>query len=145
MYEILSQGVADGVFMPMGEKRTLKLKEVAPFTLKFPNGMYLGSFGIFLNEDFMARLSARDRDAILSVSGERLSGMAGKFWGDDTVVGEADARAFGNTILDADDKILADFNRRTAGIEAAWLKDVAERGVDAEAALRELREIARSL
>ncbi len=145
VYEILSQGVADGVFMPMGEKRTQKLKEVAPFTLKFPNGMYLGSFGIFLNEGFMAKLSKQDRDAILSVSGERLSGMAGKFWGADSAVGEQDARAYGNTIMDADDRIIADFNRRTGGIEAAWLQDVKDRGIDAKAALQELRAIARSL
>ncbi len=68
VYEILSQGVADGVFMPMGEKRTLRLKEVAPFTMKFPTGMYLGSFGIFLNPDFMDSLSKKDRDAIMSNS-----------------------------------------------------------------------------
>ena len=145
VYEILSQGVADGVFMPMGEKRTLKLKEVAPFTLKFPNGMYLGSFGIFLNPEFMAKLSAEDRAAIMSVSGERLSAMAGKFWDADVAVGEQDARAFGNTIMEADANIIADFNRLTEGIEAGWLRDVAERNVDAEAALRELRDIARSL
>ena len=145
VYEILSQGVADGVFMPMGEKRTLKLKEVAPFTLKFPNGMYLGSFGIFLNHGFMDGLSKKDRDAIMAVSGEKLSAMAGKFWDADVAVGEKDARAFGNTIVEADSAILAEFNRLTAGIEAAWLEDVKDRGVDAEAALRELRATARSL
>jgi TRAP-type C4-dicarboxylate transport system substrate-binding protein len=65
VYEILSQGVADGVFMPMGEKRTLRLKEVAPFTMKFPTGMYLGSFGVFLNKDFLDSLSAQDRTAVV--------------------------------------------------------------------------------
>ena len=145
VYEILSQGVADGVFMPMGEKRSLRLKEVAPFTLKFPHGMYLGSFGVFLNPQFMAALDAKDRDAIMAVSGEKLSGMAGKAWDEDAKSGEQDSRDFGNTIMDASDQIIADFDIRTADIEAAWLESTKDRDVDAAAALKELRDVARSL
>ncbi len=144
VYEILSQGVADGVFMPMGEKRTLRLKEVAPFTLKFPHGMYLGSFFIFISPDFLDSLSEKDRQAILSVSGEKLSAMAGRFWGEDAKVGEADARAYGNTIMDASPKILGEFKQLTAGMDEAWIEEVKDRGVDAKQALQELRSIARS-
>ncbi len=144
VYEILSQGVADGVFMPMGEKRTLRLKEVAPFSLKFPNGMYLGSFGVFLNEGFMAALDEKDRDAIMAVSGEKLSALAGKSWSADAKVGEQDARDSGNTILDASDETIARFNEMTADMEDEWLEAVKDRGIDAAAALKELREIARS-
>jgi TRAP-type C4-dicarboxylate transport system substrate-binding protein len=144
VYEILSQGVADGVFMPLGEKRTLRLKEVAPFTLKFPNGMYLGSFGVFINPDFMASLSKKDQDAIMSVSGEKLSAMAGRYWGEDAKIGEADARAYGNTIMDATPAMQKELLEMTAGIEANWLKDVKSRKVKAKEALWELRSIARS-
>jgi TRAP-type C4-dicarboxylate transport system substrate-binding protein len=144
VYEIVSQGVADGVFMPMGEKRTLRLKEVAPFTLKFPNGMYLGSFGVFINPDFLDSLSRKDRDAIMSVSGEKLSAMAGRSWGQDAKVGEADAREYGNTIMDASPQMIADFTKMTANMEKDWLKDVKDRDVKAEEALSALRSIARS-
>lgn len=144
VYEILSQGVADGVFMPMGEKRTLRLKEVAPFTMKFPTGMYLGSFGVFINPDFLDSLSEKDRKAILSVSGEKLSAMAGRYWGEDVKVGEADARAFGNNIMEAPASILKEFDSLTAGMDEEWVKAVADRGIDAKKALKELREIARS-
>ena len=144
VYEILSQGVADGVFMPMGEKRTLRLKEVAPFTMKFPTGMYLGSFGIFLNPDFMDSLSDKDRKAIMSVSGEKLSAMAGRYWGEDVEVGEADAKAFGNTIMEAPASVLQEFETMTADMEGEWLEAVKDRGIDAKKALDELRKIARS-
>ena len=144
VYEILSQGVADGVFMPMGEKRTLRLKEVAPFTMKFPTGMYLGSFGIFLNPDFLDSLGAKDRKAILSVSGEKLSAMAGRYWGEDVEIGEADAKAYGNNIMDAPASVIREFEALTADMEEEWLKSVADRGIDAEKALEELRKIARS-
>lgn len=144
VYEILSQGVADGVFMPMGEKRTLRLKEVAPFTMKFPTGMYLGSFGVFINPDFLDSLSAKDRKAIMSVSGEKLSAMAGRFWGEDVNVGEADAKAYGNKIMDAPMSVLKEFDAMTSDMEEEWLKAVADRGINAEKALQELRKIARS-
>ncbi len=144
VYEILSQGVADGVFMPMGEKRTLRLKEVAPFTMKFPTGMYLGSFGVFINPEFMDSLSDKDRKAILSVSGEKLSAMAGRFWGEDVIVGEADAKAFGNNIMEAPKSVLKEFNAMTADMEEEWLEAVKGRKIDAKKALMELREIARS-
>lgn len=145
VYEILSQGVADGVFMPMGEKQTLRLKEVAPFTLKFPHGMYLGSFAIFLNPDFMDSLDAKDRAAIMSVSGEKLSAMAGKSWDDAAKRGELDALEYGNEIVEASDAVTADFDARVADMDAAWLIEVEDRDVDAQAALQALRETARSL
>lgn len=144
VYEILSQGVADGVFMPLGEKRTLRLKEVAPFTLKFPNGMYLGSFGVFINPDFMDSLGKKDRDAIMSVSGEKLSAMAGRFWGEDAKIGEADARKSGNVIMDATPEIISEFKNMTSNITENWLEDVKSRKVNAKEALWELRSIARS-
>jgi len=144
VYEILSQGVADGVFMPMGEKRTLRLKEVAPFTMKFPGGMYLGSFGIFLNQAFMDSLSKKDRDAVLSVSGEKLSEMAGGYWQKDVVVGEADAKKSGNTIQEAPASVLSEFANLTQGMDEEWFGEVKDRGIDAKAALAELRKKAKS-
>ena len=144
VYEILSQGVADGVFMPMGEKKSLRLKEVAPFSLKFPHGMYLGSFGVFINNEFLAGLDKKDRDAIMSVSGEKLSALAGKSWGADAILGEADARKSGNTIMDATPEMLKTFDSLTGDMEKEWLESVKDRGIDAAAALKELREIARS-
>jgi len=144
VYEILSQGVADGVFMPLGEKRTLRLKEVAPFTMKFPNGMYLGSFGVFINPDFMGSLSKKDQEAIMSVSGEKLSAMAGRFWDEDAKVGEADAISSGNTIMEASPAVMKEFEAMTMGMDEEWLKAVKGRKVDAAKALEELRSIARS-
>ncbi len=144
VYQMLAQGITDGVFMTMSDKRSLRLKEVAPFTLKFPKGMYLGSFSFFLNSDFIASLDEKDRKAIMSVSGEKFSAMAGKAWADADVGGEKDALAANNTIMDVDEKMLAEFVGLTSDIESEWLESVKAVDVDAESALKELREIARS-
>ncbi len=142
VYEMLSQGVADGVFFPMGEKNSLRITEIAPFTLKVSKGIYLGSFSLVLNEDFMNSLSQADRDAIMSVSGEKLSALAGGTWDKDSAKGEAAAIEFGNTIKIADDAMVKEFNDKTAHIEKEWIES--NSNVDAAAALKELREIARS-
>jgi TRAP-type C4-dicarboxylate transport system substrate-binding protein len=77
VYEMMQQGVIDGVFIPMGEQKSLRLKEVAKHVVALPGGMYLGSFAMFINPDFMAGLSEKDREAIRAVSGEKLAAMAG--------------------------------------------------------------------
>ncbi len=145
VYEILSQGVADGVFMPMGEKKSLRLKEVAPFTMKFPGGMYLGSFGFFLSPDFMDSLSDADRAAIMSVSGEKLSQLAGAAWEANDDIGEADAKESGNNIMDASDAVNAEFAELVTGMDELWIEQAGKRGIDAAAALKEFREIAQGL
>ena len=144
VYEILAQGVADGAFMPMGEKKTLRLKEVAPFSIKFPNGMYLGSFMIILNQEFMDKLDPKDREAIMKVSGEKLSALAGEKWGAEAEEGEKDALAAGNTIKEATPEMLAEFAEMTKDFDKNFLESVKDSGIDAAAALKELREISKA-
>lgn len=143
VYEILSTGVADGVFMPVGEQKTLRLAEVAKFLFLQPEGMYLGSFGIFINPIFLDDLSAADSKAILSVSGEKLSKLAGRVWAQNDENGLAAAKAAGNTIVEASASEQAAFRKLTVGMEEAWLDEVADRKVDSKAALTEFRTIAR--
>lgn len=143
VYEILSQGVADGVFMPVGEQKTLRLSEVAKFIFLQPEGMYLGSFGIFLCPDFMASLSAADRAAIMKVSGERLSAFAGKVWGENDENGLTAALAAGNQIVTAPEGERRKFRALAAGLDEEWVQEAAAREVDAQAALDEFRRLAR--
>ena len=146
VYEMMQQGVIDGVFIPMVDQKSLRLKEVARNVIAFPGGMYLGSFGIFMNQDFLADLDAKDRDAILAVSGEKLSAMAGAAWdaGDAEGLKAAQEAGVNITMVQEGDALSAEFKELTKGMDEAFLESVAERGVDAKAALAELREIARS-
>ena len=92
----------------------------------------------------MDSLSDKDRKAIMSVSGEKLSAMAGRYWGEDVKVGEADARTYGNNIMEAPASVLKEFEAMTADMEGEWLEAVKDRKIDAKKALDELRQIARS-
>jgi TRAP-type C4-dicarboxylate transport system substrate-binding protein len=72
VYETLSQGVADGIFMPMETKKSFRLKEVAPFSMIMPGGLYYGSFAFVMNTDKLNSLDEADRTAVLNASGEIL-------------------------------------------------------------------------
>ncbi|MDD9856672.1 MAG: TRAP transporter substrate-binding protein [Gammaproteobacteria bacterium] len=144
VYEILSQGVADGVFMPVGEQNTMRLYEVTRFIYKAPAGMYLGSFGIFINPDFLKKVGAKDAEAIMEVSGESLSLLAGRAWGENDNIGITKARQAGVQIVDWSDADVERFTALTGDIERDWLESVADRPVDAAGALREFRQVARA-
>ncbi|MBN0989244.1 TRAP transporter substrate-binding protein [Amphritea pacifica] len=146
VYELLQQGIVDGVFLPIAEQKTLRLNEVARNVVALPGGMYLGSFSIFINPDFLDSLSDKDREAIMSVSGEKLSAMAGRAWDAADREGMKAAEEAGVNIVkvSADDAFAKDFNQLVEGMDQIWLDSVADRDVDAKSALAELRSIAHS-
>ncbi|MBV1790482.1 TRAP transporter substrate-binding protein [Marinobacterium sp. D7] len=145
VYEMLQQGVIDGVFLPMGEQKALRLNEVAPNVTMLPGGMYLGSFSIFMNPDFLDDLDPKDREAILSVSGEKLSQMAGKAWDAIDAEGYKVAEESGVNLIEVKetDPMAREFYSMIKGMKEEWVESVADRGIDAKAAIDELWSIAR--
>ena len=145
VYEMMQQGVIDGAFLPVGEQKSLRLAEVTQDLNMIPGGMYLGTFSMFINPDFLADLDPKDREAIMSVSGEKLSALAGQAWEQGDIDGLAFAREKGVNVVehDASSVFVQQFNQLTEGMDQAWIDSVADRDVDAAAALKELRQIAR--
>jgi TRAP-type C4-dicarboxylate transport system substrate-binding protein len=144
VYEALSSGVADGIFMPIETQKSFRLKEVVPYVTIMPGGLYYGSFAYLLNTDFLNSLSEKDRNAILSVSGEKLTRLAGQAWDNADKAGHADALASGSTVTTASQATHAEYLDLMAPVEAAWIEQMNGLGIDGKAALDELRSIARS-
>ncbi|WP_221801569.1 TRAP transporter substrate-binding protein [Oceanobacter mangrovi] len=147
VYEMMQQGIVDGVFMPAASQKDFRLAEVAPWLTLLPGGLYLGSFAMFANEDFMDSLEPRDRKAILAVSGAKLSALAGKAWDQSDLKGIEMAEQYKVHInrLQADSPMVAEFQQLTKGIDQQWLAIAKEKGVDGQAALTELRQRAHEL
>ena len=147
VYEMMQQGVIDGTFLPVCEQRTLRLNEVARNLTLLPGGMYQTSFAFFINPDFIDSLSEENRIAILSVSGERLSRLAGTEWErcGDEVLHESIAKGVHVNEIKKGDTMAEEFVRVADGLDEAWLESVKGSGVDAEAALSEFRDIAMKL
>lgn len=146
-YELLQQGVVDGTFLPADQIKTLRLSEVIENLILFPKGLYTTAFSIVMNEDTFADLSQKDRDAIMSVSGEKLSRLAGNAWGNADIEGIEIAKSSGvNVIYLADDhSLVKEMQDISKGIDQFWIDSVADRKVDAKAALAFFRENVREL
>ncbi|WP_261844946.1 TRAP transporter substrate-binding protein [Aliamphritea ceti] len=146
VYEMMQQGVIDGVFIPLIDQKGLRLKEVARNVVALPGGMYMGSFSIFMNPDFLADIDPQDRQAILDVSGEKLSAMAGRAWdaGDKDGLAAAEEAGVNVIMVKPDDAFAQEFVSLTEGMDDAFIKSVSDRGVDTRTALQELREVARN-
>src|SRR5687768_7870626 len=72
-YELLSSGVADGVFFPLESIISFKLDTVLEQATLFPGGMYSSAFGLFMNEDKWNKLPKQDQDAIDKIAGEHIA------------------------------------------------------------------------
>jgi TRAP-type C4-dicarboxylate transport system substrate-binding protein len=139
VYEALSSRVADGVFMPMETQKTFRLKEVTPFVTVMPGGLYYGSFAIIMNPDFLKKLSASDRAAVMGTTGTKLAAFVGRIWENGDVAGMADAKKFGSKIQTASASMYSEYKGITAKLEADWIKRIGKRGADGRKALRIIR------
>jgi len=144
VYETLSGGVADGVWMPMETNKSLRLFEVAPNTITMPGGLYRGSFSVLMSEDALARLSEEDRDAVLSTTGEALSALAGRAWAEADIAGIDNAQDVGVAMSEFSAEDQAAFSEIAAEIRGRVIDEVAAKGVDAEAAVALIEETMKS-
>ncbi len=135
VYETLSGGVADGVWMPMETNKSLKLFEVAPNTMLMPGGLYRGSFSIIMSEAALDRLSDADRAAVLSTTGETLSRIAGRAWADADVAGVENAKKVGISMKEFSAADQSEFAEIAKSVRSKVIAEVKGKGIDAEAAI----------
>jgi TRAP-type C4-dicarboxylate transport system substrate-binding protein len=145
VYETLSTGIAEAVFMPWETQKSFRLAEVTQYIVEVPGNLYDGSFAIVMNPAKFKSLSATDQKALMSVSGEKLSAYAGSTWAEADQVGRQTAKSAGKQISTASPEMLAQLKKITPQIEEDWIKRASGKGYDPKAALNELRQIARSL
>lgn len=143
-YELLSQGVADGVFFPKEAAFSFKLVPLLKHATFIPGGLYNVTFAFAMNEAKWQQISDADKAAISKLSGEALARRAGKAWDAADVRGEKAMRDAGIPIVNASPAFVAEIKARTAGLEKAWTDKAKAKGLDGVAALAALRaEIAK--
>ena len=131
-YELLSSGVADGVFFPSEAIVSFKLGPVVKYATMFPGGFYSSAFGFFMNEDKWNKLSKADQDAITSVSGEALAVLVGKSWDAADKAGIEEMKKVGIRIDEASPELVKGVRERTKPLEDKWIKGANAKGVDEE-------------
>jgi TRAP-type C4-dicarboxylate transport system substrate-binding protein len=139
-YELLAQGVADGVFFPKEAPFAFRLVPLIKHATFIPGGLYNVSFVMIMNEAKWKQISAADQAAINKLSGEALARRAGKSWDAADQRGEKAVRDAGIPIVIADAKFIAEIKAKTGGLEQAWIDKAKAKGVDGAAVLKAVRD-----
>ena len=139
-YELLSSGVADGVFFPLESIISFKLETVLAQATLFPGGMYSSAFGFFMNEDKWNKLAKQDQDAIEKISGEHIARLAGNSWDAADQKGMDALKKSGVKIVNADAAFVAEVKKRSAPIIDEWITAASAKGLEASKILTEFRE-----
>jgi TRAP-type C4-dicarboxylate transport system substrate-binding protein len=139
-YELLSSGVADGVFFPFESIVSFKLDKVIGQATVFPGGLYSSAFGFFMNEAKWAKLSKQDQDIIEKMSGEVAARSNGKSWDTADEGGLKALKAAGANIVQADAAMVAEAKRLSAPIIDEWIKNASAKLPNAKAVLDEFHE-----
>src|SRR5215831_5357920 len=139
-YELLSSGVADGVFFPLESIISFKLDTVLEQATLFPGGMYSSAFGFFMNEEKWNKLPKQDQDAIEKLSGEYIARLAGNSWDEADRKGMDALKKSGVKIVHANPAFVAEVKKRSAPIVDEWVKQASAKGVDAAKILAEFHE-----
>ena len=138
-YELLAQGVADGLFFPKELVLSFKLVPLIKHTTYVPGGLYNVSFAFIMNPAKWAQISKEDQAAITKLSGEALARRAGKAWDAVDARGEKALRDANVPIVIADAKFIAEIKAKTADLEKIWFEKAKAKGLDGPAALKALR------
>ena len=144
-HEILSQGVADGVFFSLETITSFKLAEVVKYHYSVPGGLYTASFAVVMNKAKFASLTAAQKEALAKVTGEPMAAHMGKTWDDADKVSADELAKSKNTVGQLPAALTAELQKKLADIELDWIKRAKEAGLaDPAAVLKELRaEIAK--
>lgn len=139
-YELLSSGVADGVFFPFESIVSFKLDKVIGQATVFPGGLYSSAFGFFMNEAKWAKLSKQDQDIIEKMAGEAAARSCGRSWDNADKAGLDALKAAGANIVQADAAMVAEAKRLSAPVVDQWVKDASAKLPNARAVLEEFQE-----
>lgn len=142
-YEILSGGIVDGTFSGMDGIPAFKIDKVLKYWTKAPGGLYRTSFAVVMNEDAFNKLTQADKDAIDSLSGERLARKFGQAWDKSDKAAVEVIEANKMEVVIPDDKLIETV--RSKGLEKPWLAAAKNIGLDGPALLQSFhQEIAAS-
>ena len=139
-YELLSTGVADGLFFPKESPVSFKLVPLIKHVTYVPGGLYNVSFAWVANSAKWNQISAADRKAIEPLLGEALARRSGRAWDAADARGEAAVREAKIPIVTASAQLRAEIKAKTDPLELEWAEKKAKpKGVDGQAVLKALR------
>jgi TRAP-type C4-dicarboxylate transport system substrate-binding protein len=139
-YELLSSGVADGVFFPKESPLSFKFIPLIKYVTLVPGGLYNTSFVWMANPAKWNSIPEADRKLIAPLLGEALARRSGRAWDAADAKGLAAMQEAKLAIATASPQLVAEIRAKTSGLEREWVEKKARpKGVDGAAALAALR------
>ena len=139
-YELLSSGVADGVFFPKESPLSFKLIPLIKYVTLVPGGLYNTSFVWMANPAKWSSIPEADRKLIAPLLGEALARRSGRAWDAADAKGLAAMQEAKLAIANASPQLVAEIRAKTSALESEWVEKKAKpKGVDGAAVLKALR------
>lgn len=143
-YELISNGVMDGAWLPLESIATYKLEKLVKHVTTFPGGLYSSTFIVMMNKKRWDSLSQADQAAIDRIAGEAFSRDLGRAFDAKDNEGRALAQASGIKISPAPAALVKEVESRIAPLEKRWVDLARSKGVaNPEALIKAYRTEAR--
>lgn len=139
-YELISMGVADGVFLTKEAMSTFKLAPLIKYATFVPGGLYNANQAMIVNPAAWNKISEKDQAAIIALSGEALARRAGRAFDEADVIGIEAMRSAGVQTQTASPQLVEQIRERVTPIEQTWSGTIKGQGADGAAILKALRD-----
>ena len=139
-HEILSRGVADGIFFSIETIWSFKLGGAVKYHYAYPGGLYAASFANIMNVKAFNKLSKANQAALMRASGERMSAMFGSVWDTADKTAVKGLTAQGNAVTSFNAKTVSEIRSKLNGLDGEWYARAKKAGMKNPAGvLKELR------
>jgi TRAP-type C4-dicarboxylate transport system substrate-binding protein len=136
--DIIERGVADAVSFPWGSLVLFGIDKVTKYHMEAP--LYVTTFAFVLNKDKYNQMSPRQKKAIDDNCNTEAAGRVGGPWGvfEDAGVDKVKAQA-GHEVYSLTPAQTAQWKKASEPLIKTWADGVKKTGVDADAAMKDLR------
>jgi len=138
-YEILSQGIADGIFFPMESLKSFNISKIVTHTTFVKGGTYSSSFWFAMNKAKFDGLDKTAKDAIMKNGGEVYARVAGAGWDKADGEGLALAKENKNTYQQASPEFAAELKKVSDKLEADYAAKLDKMNLPGKAIIAEFR------
>jgi len=142
MLEIISKGVVDGYTgVPYSSVVQFKLADYTKSVTVFKSKIFTPTFSFFIHEKKWNSISAADREAIVALSGEKISRHFGQIQDGFQDKYREQLLKGGFKVVQGDDAVLAQLEALGQPMTDAWLNKVAAMGVDGKAVIAYYKDV----
>jgi TRAP-type C4-dicarboxylate transport system substrate-binding protein len=138
-YEILSQGIADGIFFPMESLKSFNIAKIVTHTTYVKGGTYSSSFWFAMNKAKFDSLDPAVKDAIMKNGGEAFGRIAGAGWDRADKEGLDAAKSNGNSYQEASPAFAAELKKVTEKLEADYAAKLDKMGLPGKQVIADFR------